>query len=118
MQLTAKDIAAAADKVEFVIKSFAAPAIKEPRDRRLESWRASLTQVRSLLADTAKVQIAMVGTTGAGKSTLLNAVLEHELLPTGVMEPCTAFVTTVTSSPQKDGNFEISYLTRKDWDAE
>lgn len=118
MQLTANDIAAAADKVEFVIKSFAAPAIKEPRDRRLESWRSSLTQVRSLLADTARVQIAMVGTTGAGKSTLLNAVLEHELLPTGVMEPCTAFVTTVTSSPQKEWNLEISYLSRKDWDGE
>ncbi len=118
MQLTANDIAAAADKVEFVIKSFATPAIKDPRDRRLESWRSSLTQVRSLLADTAKVQIAMVGTTGAGKSTLLNAVLEHELLPTGVMEPCTAFVTTVTSSPQKEWNLEISYLSRKDWDSE
>jgi len=118
MHLKAHDIAAAADKVEFVIRSFAAPAIKDPRDRRLESWRSSLNQVRSLLADTAKVQIAMVGTTGAGKSTLLNAVLEHELLPTGVMEPCTAFVTTVASHPQQEWKLRISYLTRKEWESE
>lgn len=118
MQLTAKDIAAAADKVEFVIKSFAAPAIKEPRDRRLESWRSSLTQVRSLLADTAKVQIAMVGTTGAGKSTLLNAVLEHELLPTGVVSSCTAFVTTIASHPYSYWELKIQYLSREGWERE
>ncbi|MHB9008005.1 MAG: dynamin family protein [Limisphaerales bacterium] len=118
MQLIANDIAAAANKVEFVINLFATPAIKDTRDRRLESWRSSLAQVRRLLADTAKVRIAMVGTTGAGKSTLLNAVLEHELLPTGVKEPCTAFVTTVSSQPQNGWNLEISYLTREDWEAE
>jgi hypothetical protein len=118
MNLNASDINGATEKVQFVISSFAAPAIKDAQDGRLVAWQASVKQIHTLLADTAKTQIAMVGTTGAGKSTLLNAVLEHELLPTGVMEPCTSFVTSVSTSGSSDWRLEISYLSTKEWETE
>ncbi len=115
---TSKEIAEATDRLEFIINSIAAGAIKDQRDARLRSWRGSLKHTRELLDDHGKIQIAMVGTTGAGKSTLLNAVLEHELLPTGVMEPCTSFVTTVTTHRSSSWTVEVLYISRQDWMAE
>ncbi len=62
-----------------------------------------------------QVRIALVGTTGAGKSTFLNALLGQELLPVGVMQPCTAFVTTVRYRSGDGYEVKIDYVTEDEW---
>lgn len=69
-----------------------------------------------LLDKPSEVRIALVGTTGAGKSTFLNALLRQEVLPVGVMEPCTAFVTTVRHSDEPGYRATIEFITEEEWE--
>jgi hypothetical protein len=82
----------------------------------LASWRKELGLIRSLVEDPDRVRIALIGTTGAGKSSLLNAILGQEILPVGVMEPCTAFVTTVSHSAEPGYRVNVNFCTRKEWE--
>jgi len=81
----------------------------------LSSWKKELDAIRSLLKEPRRIRIALVGTTGSGKSTLLNAVLGQELLPVGVMKPCTAFVTTVRYSVGPEYGVKVQYLSPEEW---
>jgi hypothetical protein len=80
------------------------------------SWRKELELIRTAIENHRRLQIALVGTTGAGKSTFLNAVLGQEVLPVGVMSPCTAFVTAVSHSSDNDYVVEVHYCTREQWE--
>jgi hypothetical protein len=71
--------------------------------------------ILELLDKPAEVRIALVGTTGAGKSTFLNALLCQEVLPVGVMEPCTAFVTTVRHSEEPGYRATVQFITEEEW---
>lgn len=87
-----------------------------PDDRSaFDSWRRELAAVKDLVDDASRVRVALIGTTGAGKSTFLNAVLRQEVLPVGVMHPCTAFVTSVTYAPGPRFTLAIRYATREEW---
>jgi predicted GTPase len=66
------------------------------------AWRSELQAIRLQLAPSDQLRIALVGTTGAGKSSLLNALLDQELLPVGVMEPCTAAPRQIAPPEQLD----------------
>jgi len=72
--------------------------------------------ILELLDKPAEVRIALVGTTGAGKSTFLNALLCQEVLPVGVMEPCTAFVTTVRHVESAGYKATIEFITEEEWE--
>ena len=63
------------------------------------AWQSELNWIRRQIDNPERTRIALVGSTGAGKSSFLNAVLGQEVLPVGVMQPCTAFVTLVRQSP-------------------
>jgi hypothetical protein len=80
-----------------------------------ESWCQELDQIRGGAERPDQVRIALVGTTGAGKSTFLNAVLEQELLPVGVMEPTTAFVTLVRYRSGDGYEVKIDYILEDEW---
>lgn len=80
-----------------------------------DSWCKELSLIRGLVERPTRPQIALVGTTGAGKSTLLNAILGHEVLPVGVMHPCTAFVTSVSYSSEAGYWVEVEFCTRDEW---
>jgi hypothetical protein len=71
--------------------------------------------ILELIDKPAEVRIALVGTTGAGKSTFLNALLCQEVLPVGVMEPCTAFVTTVRHAEGQGYRASIEFITPEEW---
>ncbi len=90
-----------------------AARVSRPPD--LDSWKNELEAIRSLLKSPKRIRIALVGTTGSGKSTLLNAVLGQELLPVGVMKPCTAFVTTVRYSVGPEYGLKVQYCSREEW---
>jgi Dynamin family len=81
----------------------------------LKSWFKELALIRGQIERPDEVRVALVGTTGAGKSTFLNAVLGQELLPVGVMEPCTAFVTLVRYSSNDEFQVKVDYLSEEDW---
>lgn len=71
--------------------------------------------ILELIDKPAEVRIALVGTTGAGKSTFLNALLRQEVLPVGVMEPCTAFVTTVRHAEGQGYRATVEFITPEEW---
>lgn len=91
------------------------PFAKSSYPLELSTWFNELDLIRALVERPDRIRIALVGTTGAGKSTFLNAVLGQEILPVGVMQPCTAFVTSVVRS--KDSQYEVSiqFCTRDEW---
>ncbi|MEZ4503015.1 MAG: dynamin family protein [Dehalococcoidia bacterium] len=80
-----------------------------------EGWRRELAAIRALIDEPNRVRVALIGTTGAGKSTFLNAVLRQEVLPVGVMHPCTAFVTAVSYRPGHAYEVTVRYATREEW---
>ena len=71
--------------------------------------------ILELIDKPAEVRIALIGTTGAGKSTFLNALLCQEVLPVGVMEPCTAFVTTVRHAEGQGYRASVEFITPEEW---
>ncbi|MBI3073659.1 MAG: dynamin family protein [Deltaproteobacteria bacterium] len=84
--------------------------------REIQRWRKEVESIaESLRQERPTTQIALVGTTGAGKSTLLNAILGRVVLPVGVMEPCTAFVTSVRHSTRQGGSVHVEFCSREDW---
>jgi hypothetical protein len=93
-------------------------AIRPEWKPQLDAWFQETLRLREALSTREVVRVAMVGTTGAGKSSLLNAVLGAEVLPVGVMEPCTAFVTRVQRSDDQQFHATISYSTADEWEAE
>jgi hypothetical protein len=84
----------------------------------LAQWRKEIALLRGLLDRPDRLRIAMIGSTGAGKSTFLNAVLGSQVLPVGVMQPCTAFVTLVRHEPGSVYTVEVEFCSREDWAAE
>lgn len=84
----------------------------------LAQWRKEISLLRGLLEKPDRLRIAMIGSTGAGKSTFLNAVLGSQVLPVGVMQPCTAFVTLVRHAPGSAYTVEVEFCSRADWNAE
>jgi predicted GTPase len=91
------------------------PLAKASYPLELSTWFNELDLIRALVERPDRIRIALVGTTGAGKSTFLNAVLGQEILPVGVMQPCTAFVISVVRS--KDSQYEVSvqFCTSEEW---
>ncbi|MCA9421181.1 MAG: dynamin family protein [Nitrospira sp.] len=92
----------------------------EPFTRRrypleFSAWQKELNLISSLIEGSNQIRIALIGSTGAGKSTLLNAILGQEVLPVGVMQPCTAFVTAVTRSTDDGYGLTIQFLTPNEW---
>jgi len=79
------------------------------------TWRKELDLIRGQIERPEQVRIALVGTTGAGKSSFLNAVLDQELLPVGVMEPCTAFVTLVRYRGENGYQVTVDFITEEEW---
>lgn len=84
----------------------------------LAEWRKELDLIRGQMERPDRVRIALVGSTGAGKSTFLNAVLGQEVLPVGVMQPCTAFVTLVRQSETPGFTVGVEFCSRDEWRAE
>lgn len=84
----------------------------------LGSWRKEFDLIRNQIEHPETVRIALIGSTGAGKSTFLNAVLGQEVLPVGVMQPCTAFVTLVRQSPNPGYTLEVEFCSRAEWQKE
>ena len=79
------------------------------------AWQSELNWIRRQIDNPERTRIALVGSTGAGKSSFLNAVLGQEVLPVGVMQPCTAFVTLVRQSPDSTYTLHIEFCTRDEW---
>ena len=93
----------------------AAPLAQETFSQEYAQWRQELEQIRALVEKPGQVRIALVGTTGAGKSTFLNAVLGQELLPVGVMQPCTAFVTVVRYLAGPGYRITVQFCSPLEW---
>ncbi len=91
------------------------PSLPKDAARELEGWRNEMAAIRALVDQQQHVRIALVGTTGAGKSTLLNAVLGQEVLPVGVMQPTTAFVTSVQYGTGESYRVLIRFCTESEW---
>jgi hypothetical protein len=92
-----------------------APSAESAHPLELATWRKELELIRGLVDHPDRVRIALVGATGAGKSSFLNAVLGQEVLPIGVMEPCTAFVTSVTYSADSLYHATTEFCSREEW---
>lgn len=92
-----------------------APLAQETFSQEYAEWRKELEQIRALVERPGQVRIALVGTTGAGKSTFLNAVLGQELLPVGVMQPCTAFVTVVRYLAGPGYRITVQFCSPLEW---
>lgn len=92
-----------------------APVLAGGHSEKLSAWQTEIDEVLALVTRPERLRIALVGSTGAGKSTFLNAVLGQEILPVGVMRPCTAFVTSVSRA--RDGRYriEVRFFTRDEW---
>jgi hypothetical protein len=82
---------------------------------KLAEWHRELDLIRTQIERPDRVRIALVGSTGAGKSTFLNAVLGQEVLPVGVMQPCTAFVTLVRQSATPGFSVDVDFCSRAEW---
>lgn len=93
----------------------AARISRERFPREFASWGRELEAIRAILKRPRRIRIALVGTTGSGKSTLLNAILGQQLLPVGVMKPCTAFVTTVRYSAGPEYGIKVRYCKPEEW---
>src|SRR5882672_498215 len=91
------------------------PIAKGPYPLELAGWRREIALIRELIDQSDRVRIALIGTTGAGKSTFLNAVLGQEVLPAGVMQPTTAFVTAVSHSAGGEYEVTVSFCSREEW---
>lgn len=91
------------------------PYAKSSYPLELSTWFRELDLIRALVERPDRIRIALIGSTGAGKSTFLNAVLGQEVLPVGVMEPCTAFVTSVAYSHDEQYEVNIQFFTREEW---
>ncbi|CAG1003384.1 hypothetical protein MTYP_03088 [Methylophilaceae bacterium] len=85
---------------------------------KLAEWQRELELIRGQIRRPDRVRIALIGSTGAGKSTFLNAVLGQEVLPVGVMQPCTAFVTLVRQSATPGFTVGVDFCSRAEWSAE
>ena len=83
---------------------------------KTQEFRREAEAILELLDKPTEVRIALVGTTGAGKSTFLNALLCQEVLPVGVMEPCTAFVTTVRHAEATGYQASVEFITEDEWE--
>jgi hypothetical protein len=83
-----------------------------------KNWLKELGSIREQLQKTGSIRVALIGSTGAGKSTFLNAVLGQQVLPVGVMEPCTAFVTVVRYQADEGYSVAIDFATAQDWQSE
>lgn len=94
------------------------PVTKPEWSGDLTRWRTEIARIREDLDRPTTARIALVGTTGAGKSSLLNAVLGAEVLPVGVMEPCTSFVTTVGRSKHSGYAVTVRFCTLEEWEQE
>ena len=81
----------------------------------LAGWQKELDLIRGQIERPDQVRVALVGSTGAGKSTFLNAVLGQEVLPVGVMEPCTAFVTLVRHRAGVDYEVSVQFASVDEW---
>jgi hypothetical protein len=92
-----------------------APVAKVPYPKQWVVWQRELEAVQRQLDNPNRIQVALVGTTGAGKSTFLNALLGQELLPVGVMEPCTSFVTLVRYQESLDYSLQVDFFTQEQW---
>jgi len=92
------------------------PLAKSSYPLELSTWFNELDLIRALVERPDRIRIALVGTTGAGKSTFLNSVLGQEILPVGVMQPCTAFVTSVVHSNNSQYEVSIQFCTRDEWE--
>lgn len=106
------------DACERWLTTTVAEATRPEWKPHLESWLQEARRLRETMSTREVVRVAMVGTTGAGKSSLLNAVLGAEVLPVGVMEPCTAFVTRVVRSDDQRFHTTISYSSADEWETE
>lgn len=82
------------------------------------TWVKELDSIRDQLRKTGSIRVALIGSTGAGKSTFLNAILGQQVLPVGVMEPCTAFVTLVRYKADGGYTIAVDFATEKDWQSE
>lgn len=58
-----------------------------------------ITTLRALLADTAPIEVAVLGQFKAGKSSFLNSIIGHDILPVGVV-PVTTVITKVRHGEQ------------------
>lgn len=85
---------------------------------KLAEWQREIELIRTQIDSPERIRIALIGSTGAGKSTFLNAVLGQEVLPVGVMQPCTAFVTLVRKTEAPGYSVAVDFCSRSDWDAE
>src|SRR5882672_3023790 len=91
------------------------PIARGPYPLEMAGWRREIALIRELIDQADRVRIALIGTTGAGKSTFLNAVLGQEVLPVGVMQPCTAFVTAVSYSAGGEYQVTVNFCSRQEW---
>ncbi|MBZ5627184.1 MAG: dynamin family protein, partial [Acidobacteriia bacterium] len=92
-----------------------APLAVRSYPKQMAQWRKQLAEIQAMLKSPTQVRIALVGTTGAGKSTFLNAVLGQEVLPVGVMAPCTAFVTAVRHATGPGYKVQVQFVTPDEW---
>jgi hypothetical protein len=92
------------------------PIAKSLYPLELSTWFKELDLIRALVERPDRIRIALIGTTGAGKSTFLNAVLGQEILPVGVMQPCTAFVTSVVHSQNLNYEVSVQFCTSEEWE--
>jgi hypothetical protein len=91
------------------------PLANTQHPQEWDAWCKELSAVREQLYGSECIRIALVGTTGAGKSSFLNAVLGQQLLPVGVMEPCTAFVTVVRYHRYGGYEMAVDFISEAEW---
>lgn len=65
-----------------------------------------LSKIETELAQRKPIPVAVVGRTGVGKSTALNALLEQDILPTGVVGSQTAALVEIRYAPEWEVTFE------------
>lgn len=81
-------------------------------------WEDERLAIRSLAANRSPVRVALLGSSGAGKSSFLNAVLGQQVLPVGVMQPCTSFVTKVRFNAGSKYQVRVQFCTLEQWQAD
>ena len=91
---------------------------KKVYPNQYSAWLRELSSIREQLTKTGNIRVALIGSTGAGKSTFLNAVLGQQVLPVGVMEPCTAVVTVVRHQEATGYSVSIDFATAQEWRSE